>query len=232
MTIKILYESNSEIGIYLKLTNKFCIAPNSISKKTLFKLKSELGENFPIIKSNILDSKCQGRLIACNSKGILLPSGTTSSEFNYIKNCVPENIVVRYCDENLTALGNSVVSNDFSALISPDLSKKTEEIICDTLGVEIYRLYMGSISLIGSNCIFNNHRGFIHPDICAEEQDHYAELLQIPLCTVTVNRGSENVGSGIIMNDFHSFCGQKTTQAELRLIDTWLCDDEGGKRNY
>ena len=60
MTIKISYESNSEIGIYLKLTNKFCISPDSISKKTLFKLKSELGENFPIIKSNVLDSKCQG----------------------------------------------------------------------------------------------------------------------------------------------------------------------------
>jgi translation initiation factor 6 (eIF-6) len=71
---------DSKIRIHLKLNNKFCIAPNSISKKTLFKLKSELGENFPIIKSNVLDSKCQGRLIACNSKGILLPSGTTSSE--------------------------------------------------------------------------------------------------------------------------------------------------------
>ena len=105
------------------MSNKFCIAPNSISKKTLFKLKSELGENFPIIKSNVLDSKCQGRLIACNSKGILLPSGTSSSEFNYIKNCVPENIVVRYCDENLTALGNSLVSNDYSGLTGSDFSK-------------------------------------------------------------------------------------------------------------
>jgi translation initiation factor 6 len=222
MTLKINYDSSSEIGTYFKLTNTYCIVPDSLSKKTLFRIKSELGENFPIIFSNILGANCQGRLIACNSKGILLPSKTSPVEFANIKNTVPENVVVRYSDDNLTALGNCVATNDFSALMSPDLSKKTEELLCDTLGVEVFKSYMGPFSLVGSYCVFNNQRGLIHPDISCEEQDFFSELLQIPLRTATVNRGSENLGSGIITNDYYSFCGQKTTQSELHIIDTWL----------
>lgn len=222
MTVKIDYNSNSNIGTYIKLTNSYCIVPTSLSKKVFLKIESELGKNFPIVLSNILDSKCQGRLIACNSKGILLPARTTIEEFTNIKNSVPDNIVVKYCDENLSALGNCVAANDFSAIISPDLSNKTEELISDTLGVEVDRLYVGPFSLVGTYLIFNNHKGFIHPNISYEEQDFFTELLQIPLRTATVNRGSDNLGSGIITNDWNSFCGQKTTQAELHIIDTWL----------
>jgi len=222
MTVKINYSSSSDVGTYVKLTNSYCIVPVTISKKNFLKIKSELGDNFPIIFSNVLGSNCQGRLIACNSKGILLPQRTTQEEFVYLRNSVPDNIVVRYCDENLSALGNCVATNDFSAIISPDLSKKTEDLISDTLGVEVDKLYLGSFSLIGTYLIFNNHRGFIHPDISYEEQDFFTELLQIPLRTATVNRGSDSLGSGIVTNDWNSFCGQKTTQAELHIIDTWL----------
>jgi len=118
MTIKIKYDSTSEIGTYIKLTNSYCIVPATLSKKTLFKIKNELGENFPVIFSHTLGSSCQGRLIVCNSKGILLPSQTTIEEFTSIKNSVPENVVVRYADENLSALGNCVAVNDFSAILA------------------------------------------------------------------------------------------------------------------
>lgn len=222
MTIKLDFNSNSDIGAYFKLTNSYCIVPINLSKKTLFKLKSQLGETFPIIFSHVMSSNCQGRLIACNSKGVLLPSRTTTEEFAHIKHSVPDNVVVKILDENLTALGNCIAANDFSALINPELSKKTEEIISETLGVEVFKSYLGPFSLVGSYCILNNQRGLIHPNISCEEQDFFTNLLQIPLRTITVNRGNENLGSGIITNDWYSFCGQKTTQPELRIIDTWL----------
>merc|ERR1712216_167663 len=109
MTIKIDYNSCSDIGTFFKLTNKFCIVPSILPKKTLIKLRNELGENFPIIFSNVLGSACQGRLIACNSKGVLLPFKTCSEEFNNIKEFLPENVVIKYIDENFSSLGNCVV---------------------------------------------------------------------------------------------------------------------------
>ena len=225
MTLKIDYYSSSDIGTYIKLTNSFSIVPFSLPKKTLFKIKSVLGENFPIIFSNVIGSRCQGRLLICNSKGIVLPSVATPEEMSCIKNAVPDNVVVRYSDEKLTALGNCIVANDFIGLISPDLSQKTEELLCDTLGIEVLKTYIGPLSLVGSYCVLNNNRGLIHPNISCEEQDMFSELLQIPLRTATVNRGDGNLGSGLITNDCNSFCGQKTTQTELHIIDTWLHDE-------
>lgn len=222
MTIKIQFDSSSEIGTYIKLTNTFCLVPVTLSKKAFIALRSELGKNFPVLLSNVLSSKCQGRLIACNSKGILLPPQTTPEEFASLKNSVPDSIVVKYSEENLNTLGNCICVNDFTALISPDLSKKTEELLSDTLGVEVFKTYVGQFSLVGSYCVLNNQKGLVHPNISCEEQDFLTELLQIPLRTATVNRGSETLGSGIITNDWHSFCGQKTTQPELQIIDTWL----------
>ena len=86
----------------------------------------------------------------------------TPEEMSCIKNAVPDNVVVRYSDEKLTALGNCIVANDFIGLISPDLSQKTEELLCDTLGIEVLKTYIGPLSLVGSYCVLNNNRSLIH----------------------------------------------------------------------
>jgi translation initiation factor 6 len=42
-------------------------------------------------------------------------------------------------EERLNALGNTILCNDYVALIHPDMDKFTEEIVQDVLGVEVYR---------------------------------------------------------------------------------------------
>ena len=78
------------------------------SRHCFIALRSELGKNFPVLLSNVLSSKYQGRLIACNSKGILLPPQPTPEEFASLKNSVPDSIVVKYSEENLNTLGNCI----------------------------------------------------------------------------------------------------------------------------
>ena len=46
---------------------------------------------------------------------------------------------VKRVEEKLSALGNCIACNDYVALIHSDLDKETEEIISDTLGVEVFR---------------------------------------------------------------------------------------------
>jgi translation initiation factor 6 len=81
---------------------------------------------------------------------------------------------------------------------------------------------IGKEKLVGSYCIFNNNGGLLHPSVEIEEQDELSSLLEIPLLIGTVNCGDKLLGSGIVTNDLTTFCGLKTTQSELFIIETAL----------
>jgi translation initiation factor 6 len=116
-------------------------------------------------------------------------------------------------------LGNVIACNDHVALIHPELDKNTEEIIADVLGVETYRTTIAGNALVGTYCALSNRGGLVHPMCSVAELDELSTLLQIPLCAGTVNRGSDVIAAGMVVNDWTAFCGTDTTATELSVID-------------
>jgi translation initiation factor 6 len=137
----------------------------------------------------------------------------------HIKNSLPDDVKVQRIDERLSALGNCISCNDHVALIHTDFDRETEEIVHDTLGVDVFRQTIAGNALVGSYCRFTNSGGIVHPQTSVEDLEELSNLLQVPLVAGTVNRGSDVVAAGLVANDWAAFCGVDTTSTELSVIE-------------
>ena len=108
-----------------------------------------------------------------------------------------------------------------------DIDRETEEIVADTLGVEVFRQTIAGNALVGSYCVFSNTGGMVHPRTSLEDQEELSSLLQVPLVAGTVNRGSDVLGAGMVVNDWCAFTGMDTTSTELSVIGA--CARAGGR---
>ena len=129
MATRISFERNSEIGVFAKLTNKYCLCASGGSENFYSTFEEELSAHMPVIHASIGNCQIIGRLTVANSKGLLVPQITTDMELQVIRNSLPESVRIQRVEERLSALGNVIATNDHVALVHPEIDQSTEEII-------------------------------------------------------------------------------------------------------
>ncbi|XP_058798780.1 eukaryotic translation initiation factor 6 isoform X2 [Phymastichus coffea] len=219
MAVRVQFENNNEIGVFSKLTNSYCLVAIGASENFYSVFEAELTDTVPVIHTSIAGCRIIGRLCVGNKNGLLVPNTATDTELQQIRNSLSDNIKVHRVEERLSALGNIIACNDYVALVHPDLDRETEEILADTLDVEVFRQTVASNVLVGSYSVLSNQGGLVHPKTSVQDQDELSSLLQIPLVAGTVNRGSDVIAAGMVVNDWISFCGMDTTSTELSVIE-------------
>lgn len=183
-------------------------------------LEAELRDHIPVLHATIAGCRFVGRTTVGNIRGLLVPNTTTDQELAHLRNSLPDKVVVQRIEERLSALGNVISTNDHVALIHPDTDRETEEIISDVLGVEVFRQTVGGQALVGSYAKFTNQGGMVHPRTTVQDMEELSTLLQVPLVAGTVNRGSDVLGGGMIVNDWSAFCGLDTTGTEISVVES------------
>ncbi|XP_044254043.1 eukaryotic translation initiation factor 6-like [Tribolium madens] len=218
---RIQYGSSNEIGAFIRLTNSYCLMggdPQQYEKIQRL-IEGDL-RGIPAINTSLAGCKVVGRLCVGNKNGLLVPDLTYDTELQLIKEALPDSVKVSKIEDRLSALGNVIVCNDSVALIHPDLDRETEEVIADTLQVEVFRHMIANNALVGSHCILNNFGGLVNPDISNKELENLSSLLQLALVSGTVNQGNKLVGSGVASNDSFAYAGMKTTAREFTAIES------------
>jgi len=219
MAVRAQFENSHEIGVFSKLTNAYCLVAIGGSETFYSVFEGELGDTIPVIHTSIAGCRIIGRMCVGNRHGLLLPSTTTDQELQHIRNSLPDSVKIQRVEERLSALGNVIACNDYVALVHPDLDRETEEILADVLKVEVFRQTVADNVLVGSYCALSNQGGLVHPKTSTKDQDELSSLLQVPLVAGTVNRGSDVIGGGMVVNDWIAFCGLDTTSTELAVIE-------------
>lgn len=220
MAIRAQFEGNNELGVFAKLTNAYCLVAIGGSENFYSIFEGELSDTIPVIHTSVAGCRIIGRMCVGNRHGLIVPSTTTDQELQHIRNSLPDSVHIQRVEERLSALGNVIACNDYVALVHPDLDRETEEILADTLKVEVFRQTVADNVLVGSYSALSNQGGLVHPKTTVEDQDELSSLLQVPLVAGTVNRGSDVIGGGMIVNDWVAFCGLDTTSTELSVVES------------
>jgi len=220
MATRCAFENSPEVGVFSALTNSYALAGIGGSENFYSTLEAELVDHIPVIHATIGGGRYVGRTTVGNVRGLLVPNTTTDQELQHLRNSLPDKVVVQRVEERLSALGNVVCTNDHVALIHPDTDRETEEIIADVLGVEVFRQTVGGQALVGTYMNITNQGGMVHPRTTVQDMEELSSLLQVPLVAGTVNRGSDVLGGGFVVNDWSAFCGMDTTGTEISVIES------------
>ena len=219
MASRVSFENSTEVGVFCRLTNKYCLVASGGSENFYSVFEEELGAHMPVVHASIATTKLVGRMTAGNSKGLLVPAECTDMELQVIRNSLPDAVKIQRVEERLNALGNVIACNDYVALLHPEVDKATEEIVQDVLGVETFRTTIAGQPLTGSYCCLTNKGGLVHPMTSVAELDALSSLVQIPLVAGTVNRGRDVIGTGVVANDWTAYAGTETTAIELNVVE-------------
>jgi len=219
MAVRVRYESSSDIGVFASLTNSYCLCSPSSSTNFYSAFQAELEGVIPVVETSIGGTRIVGRMTVGNRHGLLVPATTTDQELAHLRNSLPDTIKIQRIEERLSALGNVISCNDHVALAHPEIDRETEEIIADVLKVEVFKQTIATQVLVGSYCKISNNGAIVHPKTSIKEQDELSSLLQVPLVAGTVNRGSDVIGAGLVVNDWCAFTGIDTTATEISVIE-------------
>jgi len=223
LSIEVLYAfGNPYVGVFVTASEKWALIPESAPDKVELAIRRSLGAE--VVRATIGESPLLGILCVINSKGLLLGNLVKEEEVDRIRKAVGDALVVDVLDEiRENALGNMILTNDSTAIVSPLIPPPARTKIADTLDVEVVQMKLGGSNFVGALGVATNRGVLLSPILSDDEVNTLISLMKVPKGGIgTVNRGNVFVKSGVVANSRGALVGFDTTGIEMMRIQASL----------
>ncbi len=204
-----LYGGSPYLGVYLRVGEKYAIAPASIPSGLARDLARLL--DVEVVRTNVNDSEVVGALVAQTSSGLVVGDDLSDEERASLETVAP--VTVLHSRQNAT--GNNVLANDRGALVHPEFSDAAVHAIGRALHVPARRGTIAGLGTVGMAGIATNKGVVVHPRTTEGEARVLEELLQVPVHRSTADFGVPIVGACLVANTHGMLVGRPTTPVEI-----------------
>jgi len=208
------FNGNPYLGIFASASDSYLILPPNVSRKTVTEVSRSLEVDY--LQTTIAGTELVGTLSVGNSQGLLVPGDATEAEVRRLERELP--VKVGVLKTRFNAVGNLILANDRGALVAGVYKAEEVEAISETLGVEVARGTVNSLSIVGSLARTNNVGALVSPKATDEEMRVIKEALDVDVERGTANFGVGNVGTCLLVNSKGAVAGMPTTGIEMGKI--------------
>ncbi len=218
-------DGSTYIGVFATCTESVLLLPSHTSDRLAEEMESAL--KVKVIRTSLAETSLIGCLAAGNSNGFIFSTYTLESEIRRVDDLarsegLTEKISRLPDRDRMNAAGNIILANDAVALVHPQLSEKTVEVIKKTLEVKVYKGTIGGLKTVGMAAVATNKGILAHRNATQEELEFMEEIFELPVEIGSVNFGIPLIGAALLANTKGYAAGAETTGAELGRIEDAL----------
>ncbi len=220
-------EGNSNAGLFGIATDKFCLVGRAVREDKILEIEKVL--RVPVFQVGMYGTELAGLFCAANSDSVLLPDIVSEHELKELKNKLLKlNVSVHIFKTEHTALGNTILLNDKSGIISEVYDKKAvAEIKKAFPDVKFVQMDLSGMPTPRTVGIVTNRGGIFSPNISENEIKRIEQVFGFEIGLGTVNLGNPFVSTGVIANSNGFVIGRASSGYEISRVDESLGFIEG-----
>lgn len=219
------FGGSTYIGLFAVCTDSLVLLPSQMSDKLVQDIERAL--NVKSIRATIAETALLGCFAVGNSNGFIISPYALDSEIESLAELLDAaGLKVKISRmsfmDRMTTAGNIIMANDSVALVHPQLSDKTVDVITETLDVKVYKGTIGRLNTVGAAAVATNRGVLVHKNATQSELEFLEEIFELPVGIGSVNFGLPLIGAALIANSKGYVAGYETTGAELGRIEDAL----------
>ncbi|MBI2041327.1 MAG: translation initiation factor IF-6 [DPANN group archaeon] len=212
-------EGNSNVGLFGIATDKFCLVGRTVRESIIKEIEKIL--RVPVFQVGLYGTELVGLFCAANSNSVLLPDIVSEHELKTLKKDLEKiNVSVNIIKTEHTALGNTILLNDKSGIVSEVYGKKAfDEIKKAFPNVEFVQMDLSGLPTPRTVGIVTACGGIFSPNLSDSEIKKIERVFGFEIGLGTVNLGNPFVSTGIIANSNGFVIGRASSGYEISRVD-------------